>query len=151
MNKKEWASEDSVWGVAFLKIILLHEKPNRWHDRSYKWHERKRSNFAVSFFRHNGYFRLRKAQKRCGRWTQIIYIKQHFYTKYSKNRISKWFLWNRNIKQKPQGFYQPWGSYLALMVNFNTTEKAVHFSKRLVHSELFFFSSQDRTKKSFPF
>ena len=30
------------------------------------------------------------------------------------------------------------------MVNFNTTEKAVHFSKRLVHSELFFFSSQDR-------
>ena len=33
---------------------------------------------------------------------------------------------------------------LALTVNFNTTEKAVHFSKRLVHSELFFFSSQDR-------
>ncbi|MDY3303729.1 MAG: hypothetical protein SOW78_05565 [Clostridia bacterium] len=34
--------------------------------------------------------------------------------------------------------------FMALTVNFNTTEKAVHFSKRLVHSELFFFSSQDR-------
>ena len=33
---------------------------------------------------------------------------------------------------------------MTLTVNFNTTEKAVHFSKRLVHSELFFFSSQDR-------
>ena len=31
-------------------------------------------------------------------------------------------------------------SDVALMVNFNTTEKAVHFSKRLVHSELFFNS-----------
>ena len=80
---------------------------------SNRWHERKRSNFAVSFFRHNGYFRLRKAQKRCGRWTQIIYIKQHFYTKYSENRISKRFLWNRNKREEPQGFYQPWGSYLA--------------------------------------
>ena len=28
--------------------------------------------------------------------------------------------------------------YLELMVNFNTTEKAVHVSKRLVHSELFY-------------
>ena len=35
-------------------------------------------------------------------------------------------------------------SFIALFLTKSLSKKAVHFSKRLVHSELFFFSSQDR-------
>ena len=40
---------------------------------------------------------------------------------YSENRTGKRFIWNRNKRKEPQGFYQPWGSYLAPPVGLEPT------------------------------
>ena len=52
--------------------------------------------------------------------------------------LEKFYLCGFEQIKRSVNLYQNYASNLELMVNFNTTEKAVHVSKRLVHSELFY-------------